>query len=198
MVRIGLVDRLHFAIADLRLAARRFPRDTRGVAAVEFAVVFPFLAILYMAGSDATVALAINRKIHNAAGTIGDLVGQVEAATPAQIDALFNVTASLLQPYDSSKVFLRVTQVKIDATGKATVDWTRSHNSLVGTTALVAGQTYALPAEFANEKSAYIIMTDAYYNYEALGGFGLVGPIKMGETTYHTPRLGDKVACSGC
>lgn len=198
MLKIGRIDRLRFALEDLWHAAARFPRDKRGVAAVEFAIVFPFVAVLYMAGSDATVALAINRKIHNAAGTIGDLVGQVEAATPAQIDALFDVTASLLQPYDASKVFLRVTQVNIDATGKATIDWTRSHNPLVGTTALIAGQTYVLPAEFAKEKSANIIMTDAYYDYEALGGFGLVGPIKMGETTYHTPRVGDKVACTDC
>lgn len=194
----GRLARIRFALASVLSAAARLPSDKRGVAAVEFAIVFPFVAVLYMAGSDASMALSINRKIHNAAGTIGDLVGQVEAATPAQIDALFDVTASLLQPYDGAKVFLRVTQVKIDANGQATVDWTRSHHPLVGTTALVAGQNYALPAEFANEKNAYIIMTDAYYDYEALGGFGLIGPITMGETTYHTPRLGDKVACADC
>ncbi|MCE7026565.1 TadE/TadG family type IV pilus assembly protein [Jiella avicenniae] len=195
---IGRLDRLRFAMQRVFDAAANLPRDKRGVAAVEFAIVVPFIAILYMGGSDAAVALAINRKIHNAAGTIGDLVGQVEVATPSQIDSLFDVTASLMQPYDASKVFLRVTQVKIDANGKATVDWTRSHNALVGTTPLVAGQTYDLPTEFANEKGIYVLMTDAYYDYVTLGGFGLVGPIKMGETSYHTPRLGDKVVCSGC
>lgn len=195
---IGRFDRLRFAMQGFLHAATSLPRDKRGVAAVEFAIVFPFIAVLYMGGSDVAVALAVNRKIHNAAGTIGDLVGQVEVATPSQINALFDVTASLMQPYDASKVYLRVTQVKIDANGKATVDWTKSRNTLVGTTPLVAGQTYKLPAEFAKEKSVYIIMTDAYYDYETLGGFGLVGPIKMGETSYHTPRLGDKVVCSGC
>ena len=195
---IGRFDCLRFAMQDFLRAAARLPRDKRGVAAVEFAIVFPFIAVLYMGGSDAAVALAVNRKIHNAAGTIGDLVGQVEVATPSQINSLFDVTASLMQPYDASKVFLRVTQVKIDANGKATVDWTRSRNAIVGTKPLVAGQKYTLPADFAKEKSAYIIVTDAYYDYETLGGFGLLGTIMMGETSYHTPRLGDKVVCSGC
>ncbi|MBO0905950.1 TadE/TadG family type IV pilus assembly protein [Jiella sonneratiae] len=189
------LPRLAKRLAD---RCRSLGRDRRGVAAVEFAIVFPFMAILYMAGSDTAIAVSINRKINNAAETIGDLVGQTDTTTAAKVDALFDVTASLMQPYESDDVFLRITQVKIDANGKATVDWTRSRHTLVGTTALVAGQTYTLPSQFSKEKSAYIIVAEGYYSYDALGGFGLTGPIVMGETSYHTPRLSDKVTCSDC
>ncbi|MBP0615635.1 TadE/TadG family type IV pilus assembly protein [Jiella mangrovi] len=194
----GWIERLRHLMSDLSLAFGRFKGNLRGSAAVEFALVFPFMAIVYMAGSDTAIAVSINRKIHNAADTIGDLVGQVEATTPSQLDSLFDVTASLMQPYNASNVFLRITQVKIDDDGKATVDWTVSHNTLVGTTALTKGQTYTLPSEFADEKDVYLIVTEAYYSYDTLGGFGLVGPIVMGEKSYHAPRLSDKVACSTC
>ena len=185
-------------IARMLAALGRLPRDRRGAAAVEFALVVPFVAVVYMGGSDTAMAVSINRKIHNAAGTIGDLVGQVEATTPSQIDGLFSVTASLMQPYSADDVFLRVTQVKIDDTGKATVDWTRSHNTLVGTTALAKGNDYTLPSQFVGEKDTYILVAEAYYSYEALGGFGLIGPIVMGETSYHTPRLTHQITCTGC
>ena len=69
-------------IARMLAALARLPRDRRGAAAVEFALVVPFVAVVYMGGSDTAMAVSINRKIHNAAGTIGDLVGQVEATTP--------------------------------------------------------------------------------------------------------------------
>ncbi|WP_167591679.1 TadE/TadG family type IV pilus assembly protein [Jiella endophytica] len=194
----GWSDRIHRTIEELCRAPIRLARDRRGAAAVEFALVVPFMTIIYMAGSDTAIAVSINRKIHNAAGTIGDLVGQVEATTPSQLDGLFDVTSSLMQPYDASGIFLRVTQVKIDANGKATVNWTRSRNTMVGTTALHAGDKYTLPSQFSAEKSASIIVAEAYYSYEALGGFGLIGPIVMGETSYHTPRLGSEVVCNGC
>ncbi|MBO0662392.1 pilus assembly protein [Jiella sp. MQZ9-1] len=193
-----LCETVLFAVESAAARLLCLARDRRGAAAVEFALVVPFIALLYMAGSDTTIALSINRKIHNAASTIGDLVGQVTAVTPSELNGLLNVTASLMQPYDASKIFLRVTQVKIDANGKATVDWTRSRNTLVGTTELHAGDVYTLPSAFAGRTSTYFIVAEAYYSYETFSGFGLVGPIVMGETSYITPRLSDHVTCSGC
>ena len=195
---LGLTNRIRRTIDAFLSAPIRLARDRRGAAAVEFALVVPFMALVYMGGSDTAIAVSINRKIHNAAGTIGDLVGQVKATTPSQLNGLFDVTASLMQPYSANAIFLRITQVKIDASGKATVDWTKSRNTLVGTQAIKAGDTYTLPTQFSAEKDANIIVAEAYYSYETLGGYGLIGPIVMGETSYHTPRLGNAITCTGC
>ncbi|MCQ0987176.1 TadE/TadG family type IV pilus assembly protein [Jiella marina] len=177
---------------------RGFAGDRRGISAVEFALVAPFLLILYIAGTDTSLALTINRKVHNCAATINDLVGQSQAYTKAELDGLFAISASVMAPYDQSKVFLRITQVKVDKAGSATVDWTRSRNTMIGTTALAAGDTYTLPAGFAGEKDFNFLVTEAYYSFEPFGGYGLTGPMMMGETNYLSPRLGDKVTCSDC
>ncbi|MCB8836823.1 TadE/TadG family type IV pilus assembly protein [Aurantimonas sp. VKM B-3413] len=187
-----------------RRLSRRLPliaalaRDRRGVSAVEFALVLPFLAMLYMAGSDTSIAVSVNRKIHNASATIDDLVTQSEGMTSGELDALMNVTASLVEPYDQDEVFIRVTQVKIDANGRQTVDWTRSRNPKSGFTIYKKGDTYSLPTDFKAERSLYVIVTEAYFDFHPVGGYGLTGPIRMGETSYLYPRIGTSITCSGC
>ncbi|MEX6508884.1 TadE/TadG family type IV pilus assembly protein [Jiella sp. M17.18] len=173
-------------------------KDRSGVGAVEFALTVPFIAIIYMAGSDASMAVSVNRKIHNASSTIDDLVTQSQSMTKSELSALMNVTASLVEPYSQSSVFIRVTQVKIDANGKQTVDWTQSYNPIASYGTIKAGDIFHLPSSFANERSVYVIVTEAYYDYDALGGYGLTGPIKMGETNYLYPRIGTMIPCSDC
>ena len=173
-------------------------KDRRGVSAVEFALVLPFLAMLYMMGSDTSMWVSVNRKIHNASATIDDLVTQSEGMTSNELDALMNVTASLVEPYDQNDVFLRVTQVKIDGNGKQTVDWTRSRNPMSGYAVIKKGDPYTLPADFKAERNLYVIVTEAYFDFYPVGGYGLTGPIRMGETSYLYPRIGTSITCSGC
>lgn len=176
-------------------ALRRFWSERAAIGAVEFALVAPFLLILYMGGSEVAIGVTINRKVHHAASTVDDLISQVTSVSKADIDGIFAISGAIVGPYDTSKVRLKVTSVHIDSQGKATVDW--SH-ATANTTADKPGDPFALPAEFSTMTDHYLLVAVTQYNYVPLGGYGLTQPIQMGETAYLNPRIGDKVTCTDC
>ena len=93
-----------------RIAARRFARNTRGVAAIEMAFIFPFMVVLLIGLVDVTNLISANRRVTLAASTIGDLVTQVSSGTitPANIDGFFNAVQPIIEPFDSNDVKVEV------------------------------------------------------------------------------------------
>lgn len=170
-------------------------QNRRGVAAVEFALIFPVLLVLYIGGAEIAIALAINRKLQHVASTVDDLVTQSPSLTQAEITAIIGLSAALMEPYHQQDLRIRVSSVQIDATGKATVRWSVAGG---GVEKKLTGAQVALPAEFTSLRDRWVVMAETYYNYLPLGGYGLKSPIEMGETAYLMPRIGSKVACGDC
>ncbi|WP_157944683.1 TadE/TadG family type IV pilus assembly protein [Mangrovicella endophytica] len=171
-----------------------FLRDKRALGAVEFALIAPFMLILYMTGSEVSIAITLNRKVQHASSTINDLITQSSDVTTDDVNGIFNIAASIVQPYDSSLLKVRVSSIKIDATGKQTVEWSVGR----GLTKLAAKSSYVLPTQFSGYINKYIMVAETAYDYTPLGGYGLTNVINMGETSYLNPRLGDKVTCGNC
>ncbi|WP_062110901.1 TadE/TadG family type IV pilus assembly protein [Aureimonas sp. AU40] len=178
--------------------ARRFGRDRRGIAAVEFALVVPVMLIVYIGASDATLAITANRKLQATANATADLIAQDTTTTKAAISAELDVARALMQPLDSSKVRIALSSILIDDKGKATVDWSRAVN---GATARVKGSVFTLPASLAGQKSTAIVVAEASYLYTPLGGFGFTSAIEMKDMAYYWPRgtsNGAGITCSDC
>ncbi len=55
---------------------RGFSRDTRGVAAVEFALILPLLLLLYIGSVEATLLYTTDRGVATIASTVADLVAR--------------------------------------------------------------------------------------------------------------------------
>ena len=60
---------------------RRLIRERRGVSAVEFALLLPFMLTLYLGGTEITQAITIKRKTTIVTRTIGDFVAQAAQST---------------------------------------------------------------------------------------------------------------------
>ncbi|MEF2070743.1 TadE/TadG family type IV pilus assembly protein [Consotaella aegiceratis] len=187
--RRALVERLRVALVD-----RRFAADIAAVGAVEFALVAPLLLILYMGGSEAAVAVTINRKVQHTANTVNDLIAQTTSLTPDQVEGIFNISSAVMQPYDTDELRIKVTSVYIDATGKASAVWSCSR----GMTKDHQGDTITLPSQFATSTDSYLMVAETRYGYTPLGGYGLQTPFDMGETSYLHPRIGTSVSCTDC
>ena len=83
-------------------AARRFGADTRAVSAVEFAVIFPVLLILMLAGTQLVTYINATRKVELIAHSITQMLSQ---AQPPQNATVATVNAADLHfSYDSALV----------------------------------------------------------------------------------------------
>ncbi len=102
--------------------ARRFKRlgDDRGTAAVEFALVFPFMLTLMFGMATLTERMLATRKVELAANALadlaaaktrgGDIPGQA-AITDADVTELFNAAAFLLSPLPVANLHIDVYEV---------------------------------------------------------------------------------------
>ncbi len=174
---------------------RRFIASTRGVAAVEFAMILPVLLIMLLATFDAGNAIAAYMKVRSATYVLAAITNQYSTATPIQstdMTAITGATSAVLAPYSSSPVVVVISQLKISTGGNttATVDWSATLNG----TALTKGSSVTLPAAIASETNTcgtypcYLIFGQVSYTYTPLFGYFGKGGIAFSDSLYVTPR----------
>lgn len=181
-------------LARMRQFHRRFVEDIRAVAALEFALIAPMLLILYMGGTEASLAVTLHRKLGDTAGTISDLATQNNALTKAELNGLTNVARDIMRPYDVSALGLSVIGVDIATDGKAKVVWSYGQN---GSTP-ARGSPYALGADYASVRDAFVVVTSARYTYRPLGGYGFKQSIDMVQDAIFRARSKTGVRCDDC
>jgi Flp pilus assembly protein TadG len=87
----------------------KFLRNTRGAAAIEMAMIFPFMIMLYFGLADLTGLVSLNRKVTYAADVMADLVTRNNnSILKAEIDDFYNATDLVMTPKPSSTVRVEV------------------------------------------------------------------------------------------
>ncbi len=94
---------------------RRFGRSTRGVAAIEFAMIMPVLAVMFLASFDGGRAIAVYMKVRDATYTVNAITNQYQIIHDADMQAILGATTAVLAPYSSSPVGVTVSQIAIDS-----------------------------------------------------------------------------------
>jgi Flp pilus assembly protein TadG len=182
-----------------RLAARargllcRFHQDRRGVSAVEFAMLLPLMITLYIGGVEVSSAIAVDRKVTLVARTLGDLVAQSTSVNATDMTNILNAASSVVQPYSSSLIQVKVSRVDVDANGVAKVVWSKAQNA----SARPAQSTVTLPAAL-NTASTSVIWAESQYTYTPTIGYVITGALTLHDQIYMRPRLSDTVACNAC
>jgi Flp pilus assembly protein TadG len=148
---------------------RRFVDSTRAVAAIEFAMIMPVLAVLFLGSFDGGRAIAIYMKVRSMASS--DMQGVLLA------------TSQMLAPYSSTPVVVKISQIKISAKGVATVSWGAALNG----TPRAAGSSITIPAALATPGS-YLIYGEASYTYTPMFGYFSLGNIALSDNLFVTPR----------
>ena len=81
-----------------------------------------------------------------------------------------------------------MSSVRIDATGKAAIDWSDTLNG----TARSKGSTVTLPAAL-NVANSYLIWSEVQYSYKPVIGYVVSGTLTLKDQIYMRPRLSDSV-----
>jgi len=170
---------------------KRFFRDRRGTAAVEFAFVAPMMILLYYGMAELTQGMMADRRTSHVASIIGDLVAQDTQVNQTEIDDVFNVGKAVVAPFPTASLAMRITSVKADATGTPKVVWSKTSGSM----SVLSGNVSGVPAGLlaANES---VIMAEATYVYTSAVQKALPAPLTFTQKYYLKPRKGSEVVWS--
>ena len=142
---------------------RRFRKDQRGVSAVEFALIAPVMITFYFGFAETTQAMMAKRRAAHVASTIGDLVAQEQSVTNAEMTDLFTIGATLIAPFPTTSLKMRISSVTANSSGVIKVDWSDAS----GMTANTAGATYSgIPSGLIAANQSLII-SEVGYSYDS-------------------------------
>ena len=162
--------------------------DERGVSAVEFAMLLPLMLTLYLGAVEVSQGIGADRKVTVTARTICDLVSQVSSIGNADMTNALNAASAVMAPFPVGNLKVTVSSVKIDAAGKATIDWSDTLNG----TARAKGSTVTLPTAL-NIANSYLIWSEVQYTYKPVIGYVVSGTLTLKDQIYMRPRLSDSV-----
>jgi Flp pilus assembly protein TadG len=168
---------------------RRFLRSTRGVAAVEFAIMLPILVTLFLASVDAARAIAIYTKVRAASYVLDAITNQYTTIQSADMSAILGATSVVLAPYSSSPVTVVLSQIKVSSATSAAVNWSATLNG----TALTQKNPITVPTNFAACSSypCYLIYGQVSYTYTPLFLYFTKSAITLSDSLYATPRVSE-------
>ena len=168
---------------------RRFRDDHRGVAAIEFALIFPMVFVLNVAAAEALQVYRAQRAVAHIAATMADITAQGRTVTDAELQDIMSASTVMLYPYPTTSLQQRVASLVANGTGTITVDWTVKKDYL-------ASGSPSVPSGYlgANES---VIVTDVIYDYKPTFGLFLPKSISIERRAYARPRLASKVEKTG-
>lgn len=165
--------------------------DTRAVAAVEFAIVVPFMLLLYVGGVELGNGLAIGVKVSETAHTVADLVSRNACVNTSSLSTILGASSATIAPYSIANATVTVSEVSTDANGKATVTWSQALNG----TPRPTGQPMTLPAALGNPSPPLVslILGEVTYQYTPNLGYTISGTVPIADSYYLFPRVSSTV-----
>ncbi len=175
----------------------RLLRDTRGLSAVEFALVAPLMVLLYMGLAELTLAMMAERRASHSASAVADLVAQSPASmSSADLDKVLYIGKAVVAPFPTAGLSLRISSVKADAALSPKVVWSKTSGPDL--TRYSQGSTApSFPSGLlaANET---VISADVLYKYDTPLKQIIPRTLNFKTTFYLRPRRADAIACPDC
>ncbi len=176
-------DKIKYAGASIQHGLLAIRNDLRGMSGIEFAMIAPMLIGIYLGVAETALGVTNSRKVSRVAGTLADLVAQTENITGSEVDGIMNASVSVMAPYSSDGLVIKVVGVQIDEFGDATVAWSRSKNG----SAPSVGSGYFIPTDI-KIPDTFLIVTNVSYDYSPNLGSNLISSFNFNETNYNVPR----------
>jgi Flp pilus assembly protein TadG len=171
---------------------RRFPRAKSGIAAVEFALILPFMALLYLGGFEIMQEIACKRQVALTASTIASIVTQYSNVSQSQsMPGILAASQSVLTPFQAANAVVTVSVINIDNNGRATIAWSQCLNG----TARTVGAVVTVPAAL-DVPNTTLVYGETRYNYTPVIDFMNLGTMTLYSSVYMLPRQPGSIALS--
>ncbi len=180
------------------LLVRRFGREQRAVAAVEFALILPFMLVLYFGSIEAAALFTVDKRVNSVSATIGDLVsqwdpsdGDLRTGNNSTLADYLAASSAIMAPYTAGGIKIVVSLVQVRADGSTRILWSRAN---AAGTAKATGGSYTDLAGTSRmnqvSRRGCIIAAEASYSYLPLMAQVFTTAINLQHTNYFLPRFG--------
>lgn len=189
---------------------RRFLPESRGVAALEFALVAPLLLCLYFVTMEVSQGIESNKKVGRVASMVADLVTQQQEMNPSELEGILRIGESIMQPYNRSSPKIVVTAIEVtdDNTPKVKVVWSRKLEGGSFSVDAAKGTDTTVPDKL-KIKGTFLIRVQTSLNYlpviawtaDQKADLGLAAAftnIDMSEQYFLRPRMSQTIPCKDC
>jgi Flp pilus assembly pilin Flp len=183
---------------------RKLWRDTRGVAAIEFALMLPILVALLIGCLEVTFKIWSTQKAEKLAVTLSDVIAQSKAVTSGDLTKLTGAVDKIMDPFpfgNNGKIIISSVYVAQGETD-AKVNWQCSFPPSDGYSASsklgAEGANAALPAGFTMAPKDNVIVTEIYYQYQPIAPGVLFDNDEIYRRAMFKPRLGTLIVDPGC
>lgn len=176
------------AVVGFHLHLRRFARDRGAVSAIEFAIVLPFMLLLYIGGVELGDGLAVQFRATLAARTVANLATEYTSIDNPTMSSILGAASTVMAPYSASNMVVTVSEVTTDANSNATITWSCALNG----SAHAVGASVTLPSGLT-QPSISLIWGEVTYPYQPQMGYVVTGTINIYQSAYFNPRLSSSV-----
>ena len=198
-------------MTSLLFRVRKFWIAADAVAATEFAIVAPFMLLLYLGGFELGTGYSMNVKVSATAHSIVDMVSQNTSLSTSQMQNILSAASTIIAPYPVTNgagnpiMLVTVSEVSSDTNGNLTLQWSQSYNGTSfgpGRTSLAANAPYSaltLPASLngtagnvnnpnnQNDNVSFIV-GEVSYAYTPHLGYTISGTVNLGDSYFIFPR----------
>jgi Flp pilus assembly protein TadG len=169
--------------ADLLSRLREFASGERGTAAVEFAMILPFMLTAYLGGVEVGDGVAIDRKVAITTRAVADLASRTPTIKNSDMADILGASSTIIAPYAPGPLAVTVSGVTVDAKGNATIDWSDTLNG----TKRTVGSAVTLPGTL-NSPNAYYVWGEVQYAYKPTIGYVVTGTWNLTNQIFMSPR----------
>jgi Flp pilus assembly protein TadG len=186
------------SMQKMSLRVRGLLDDRSGIAAVEFAMIFPIMVVMFFGVVELSSAISADRKATLVARTLSDLTSQMASVADADLTNFGQAAKAIMTPYPASPLVSSITEVYIDSvSGVARVQWskgltidTTGNVSIAPTAPHNQGDVVALPTTLSAAKGTYVVWSEVSYKYTPAVGYILAKTgLTFKDAAFTRPRL---------
>jgi len=196
-------------MTSLSFRVRKFSTDADAVAATEFAIVVPFMLLLYVGGVELADGMAINVKVSATAHSVADMVTQNTSLSTTSMHNILTGATAIIAPYPvtGGQLLVTVSEISSDANGNLTLQWSQSYNgssfgpgrSGLGSSTSPAYPALAVPTSLngtagnannpngQNDQISFIV-SEVSYAYTPNLGYVISGTVNLQDSDWLFPR----------
>lgn len=194
-------------MTSLLFRAKKFSTDADAVAAIEFAIVVPFMLALLVGGVELGDGMAINVKVSATAHSVADMVTQNTSLSTASMQNILTGATAIIAPYpvNDSQLLVTVSEISSDANGTLTLQWSQSYNGASfgsGRPSLGSSANYqplSIPTSLngtagnvnnpnnQNDQVSFIV-SEVSYAYTPNLGYAISGTVVLRDNDWVFPR----------
>jgi Flp pilus assembly protein TadG len=185
-----------------RTAFRRWKRDVRGVAAIEFAFIVPIMMVMFIGAVELSQAITVDRRVTQVASSTADLVARAEKQiAQTEITDIMKVGGYIMEPYSQDPLQIIIRNVMSSPTNAnvAKQSWTCTYKGTgQAQTCTCTNTSFQLPANLVTTNDS-VVVADVTYSYKPLifdyfmkravgGDSATSGIYTLSEKIYLKPR----------